>query len=247
MSSRNIKILEPYQILYLSLSIILWIIITIYYLTKICLLIYIKLIKRIRIPIESVDKIVKIATLIWYIVFGLAFGFLFIGLITDIVAMVKGNIGTYEYPVIYFFVGFCYIILSFFDYILIEQYIYLIFKERPEKKKEELAHEKKESSDNIINGDNKENIVGNIKQDIKEDNKEKIKDVVNEDIKEDNKGNINDAIKQDIKEDNKENIKDDIKQDIKEDNKKNMKEDIKQDIKKENNINYYNNNKDKID
>ena len=110
MSSRNIKILEPYQILYLSLSIILWIIITIYYLTKICLLIYIKLIKRIRIPIESVDKIVKIATLIWYIVFGLAFGFLFIGLITDIVAMVKGNIGTYEYPVIYFFVGFCYIL-----------------------------------------------------------------------------------------------------------------------------------------
>ena len=130
-STNNIKILEPYKRLYLVLSIILWLIITLYYLLKICLLIVIIIIKK-QIQLQYFEeKIIKIVKLIWYIIFGISFLFLFIGLISDIVNIIQGNIKTIKYAVAYFFVGFCYTILSFFDYIFIVPFIYIIYKKIP--------------------------------------------------------------------------------------------------------------------
>ena len=57
---------------------------------------------------------------------GLAFIFMFIGFIYDIAIIIKGQIGTFIYPFIYFIVCFAYAILSFFDYIFNEKFIYLI-------------------------------------------------------------------------------------------------------------------------
>ena len=67
--------------------------------------------------------------LCWIIIFGLAFLFMFIGFIYDIAIIIKGQIGTFIYPFIYFIVCFVYAILSFFDYIFNEKFVYLVLKD----------------------------------------------------------------------------------------------------------------------
>jgi len=67
--------------------------------------------------------------LCWIIIFGLAFLFMFIGFIYDIAIMIKGQIGTFIYPFIYFIVCFVYAILSFFDYIFNEKFTYLVLED----------------------------------------------------------------------------------------------------------------------
>jgi len=126
-SARNSSILKPYQRAYLAFSIIIWLIITLYYLAKILLLIYFSIKKRYI--IRGVKWYIEKVYFFWRIFFGFAFLFMFIGFIYDIAKIMEGKIETVKYPIIYFVVCFVYVILTFFDYIFIEKSVYLILKE----------------------------------------------------------------------------------------------------------------------
>ena len=54
-----------------------------------------------------------------------------IGFIYDIAKIVEGKIASIIYLIIFFVVCFAYIILTFFDYILIEKSVCLILREIP--------------------------------------------------------------------------------------------------------------------
>ena len=155
-SGRNSNSLKPYQRAYLSFSIIFWLIITIYYLSKLIFLIFIE-IKRKKHKVPDVEKIFKIFKLCWLIIFGLVFLFMFIGFIYDIVKIIQGQIGTVVYPIIYFIVCFAYVILSFFDNIFNKKYTYLILDKLKVVSESELKEEEevKESEAEEIKADNK--------------------------------------------------------------------------------------------
>ena len=155
-SGRNANSLKPYQRAYLSFSIIFWLIITIYYLSKLIFLIFIE-IKRKKHKVPDVEKIFKIFKLCWLIIFGLVFLFMFIGFIYDIVKIIQGQIGTVVYPIIYFIVCFAYVILSFFDNIFNKKYTYLILDKLKVVSESELKEEEevKESEAEEIKADNK--------------------------------------------------------------------------------------------
>lgn len=126
-TSRNSNILKPFQKAYLAFAIIIWLLITIYYLVKlVCMIVSQVTGKKYQLEPFKVDEVFKIFKLCWIIIFGLAFIFMFIGFIYDIAIIIKGQIGTFIYPFIYFIVCFAYAILSFFDYIFNEKFIYLI-------------------------------------------------------------------------------------------------------------------------
>jgi len=111
-SSRNIKILNDLQKAYLILSIILWLLISLKYLAKLLLLIYIQITKkRFYIP-----KIEKKFNLIWIISNGCSLILMLIGLIWDMVLIVSGDIANVIYVIIYFVICFICIIFSILDY-----------------------------------------------------------------------------------------------------------------------------------
>jgi hypothetical protein len=126
-SARNSSILKPYQRAYLAFSIIIWLIITLYYLAKIALLIYFSIEKRYI--LRGVKWYIEKVYFFWRIFFGFAFLFMFIGFIYDIAKIMEGKIETVKYPIIYFVVCFVYVILTFFDYIFIEKSVYSILRE----------------------------------------------------------------------------------------------------------------------
>ena len=82
-SSRNIKILNSYQKLYLILSIILWIIICLFYLIKIITLIYAQITKKYFHMFKFEVKL----KWIWGIINGCSYLFMLIGLIYDIICL----------------------------------------------------------------------------------------------------------------------------------------------------------------
>ena len=155
-SGRNSNSLKPYQRAYLSFSIIFWLIITIYYLSKLIFLIFIE-IKRKKHKVPDVEKIFKIFKLCWLIIFGLVFLFMFIGFIYDIVKIIKGQLGSAVYPIIYFIVCFAYVILSFFDNIFNRKYIYLTLDNLKVVKESDLDEDQevKESEAKEIKDDSK--------------------------------------------------------------------------------------------
>jgi len=106
--------------------------------------------------------------LCWIIIFGLAFLFMFIGFIYDIAIIIKGQIGTFIYPFIYFIVCFVYVILTFFDYIFNEKFIYLVFKKMDEISHSEEIQDMKNSAPN----ENRESHK-NDENDKRENNKSK--------------------------------------------------------------------------
>ena len=115
-SSRNIKLLKIYQKLYLSLSIILWIIICLIYLIKLISFVYIQITKK-YFHLYKFDVKLK---WIWIITNGCSYLFMLIGLIYDIVLLIKGEIANVVYPIIYFVICFIYFICSLIDFFFIE-------------------------------------------------------------------------------------------------------------------------------
>ena len=166
-SARNIHILKPYQKAYLVFSVIIWLLITLYFCAKLVCLIYTKITKK-KLNVNNVDGVYRIFKLCWIIIFGLAFLFMFIGFIYDIAIIIEGKIGSIVYPVIYFIVCFTYSILSFFDFIFNEKYIYLILRKRRVVEK---------SSDNLeLNNDESKQVKKNepnAEKEKKEQNKSK--------------------------------------------------------------------------
>ena len=128
-SARNSVILKPIQVLYLALSIIIWIPITLYHILKMGLLIFFRF-RKLFIVI-SVKWYASVVHLFWIITYSCAFLFMFIGLIYDVVMIIDGKIANIVFPIIYFVVCFVYAIISFFDYIFKEKALYLIFKKIP--------------------------------------------------------------------------------------------------------------------
>ena len=106
LSGRNAVVLKPYQVLYLALSIIIWLLITFYHFLKIGVLIIFRF-RKVR-EVASVKWYAYFNNLFWIIVYGVAFLFMFIGFIYDIAMIIKGKIATITYPFIYFIV--CYFI-----------------------------------------------------------------------------------------------------------------------------------------
>ena len=159
-SSRNSGILEPYQKAYLAFSVIIWLIITLYFIAKLVCMIIVQITRK-KYGIKNVDDVFKKFKLCWFFIFGLAFLFMFIGFIYDIALIIKGKIGTIAYPFIYFIVCFAYAILSFFDFIFNEKFIYLILRNLEEK----------------FNGEDNQEIKNSVPKKIKQEdeNKEKVK------------------------------------------------------------------------
>ena len=178
-TSRNSNILKPFQKAYLAFAIIIWLIITIYYLVKLVWLIVCQIIgKKYKPERFKVDEIFKIFKLCWIIIFGLAFVFMFIGFIYDIAIIIKGQIGTFIYPFIYFIVCFAFAILSFFDFIFNEKFIYLILEKikiiTRSKESEENQDMKRSDQNAIKDSDKREESVKHEESDKIEENKSKI-------------------------------------------------------------------------
>ena len=140
-SSRNISLLNAYQKLYLVLSIILWILLCLIYLAKLLSLLYVKItkkfIKRKRLEIETKLR------WIWIITNGCSYLFMLIGLIYDMVLIIKGEISSVVFPIIYFIICFVYFICSVIDFFFIDTIVRSICEipiinneDKPNKKKE---------------------------------------------------------------------------------------------------------------
>lgn len=148
-SSRNIKILKAYQQLYLVLSIILWIVICFFYLAKLGALIYVKITKK-HFNIFHLNKKLKY---VWIITNGSSYLIMLIGLIYDIVLLLKGEIASAIYPIIYFIICFIYLICSIIDFFFIESIVKLICEPPRIIYLEDKADEKK--NEEVDNEDNK--------------------------------------------------------------------------------------------
>ena len=141
-SSRNIRLLKGYQKLYLVLSIILWILICLIYVAKLLSLFYVKITKNfINRRKSDVEKKLR---WIWFITNGCSYIFILIGLIYDIVLIIKGEISSVVFPIIYFIICFIYFICSVVDFFFIETILKLICKiprinldDKPDKKDNE--------------------------------------------------------------------------------------------------------------
>ena len=120
-SSRNISLLNDYQKAYIVISIILWIIICFFYLSKLLSLIYTEIMKK-KIYFFELDKKVKWT---WIITNGCAYILMLIGLIYDIILIAKGDISNIIYVMIYFIICFAYVICSIIDYIYLEKILIL--------------------------------------------------------------------------------------------------------------------------
>ena len=143
-SARNSVILKPIQVLYLALSIIIWLSITLYHILKIGVLIYFRFRKLLE--VISIKWYASVINLFLIIAYSCAFLFMYIGFIYDVVMIIDGKIANIVYPIIYFVVCFVYTILSLFDYIFIEKALYLIFKQIPELRYESVNSEEKKTN-----------------------------------------------------------------------------------------------------
>ena len=125
-TSKNIKLLKSYQIAYLVIAIILWILICLFYVAKIAILFYTIFIKKLK--YYSI-KMKKMLTSIWVITNCGAYILMLIGLIYDIIVLLtKGVIGSAVYMIIYFGICFLYVIFSIIDFSNIENIISIICK-----------------------------------------------------------------------------------------------------------------------
>ena len=147
----------------------IWLIITFYYLSKIILLIYVKIKGLLGRKKEELAKYKKVANKIWYTIFGIAFLFLFIGIISDIINFIKGNIATIKYAVSYFFVAFCYSIFSFFDKLLCEPFFFLILYVPQNIIRIPEDNHNNNDDNNVNQDDNDNNNNNNNKSDLKGD------------------------------------------------------------------------------
>ena len=125
-SSRNIKLLYAYQKVYLIFAIILWICICLVYFFKLLSLIYGQLTGHFFIRIKLKEKLI----IIWAILNGGAYLFMLIGFIYDLILILKGDIASVIYPIIYFLICFIYFILSLIDFFFIESTARLIINPR---------------------------------------------------------------------------------------------------------------------
>jgi len=153
-SSRNIKLLKGYQKSYLIISIILFIIIFFIYLAKIIILIYTQFIKKIPFSSSKTKEKIK---LVWIIVYGCCYLIMLIGLIYDIVLLIKGEISNVVYVIIYFIICFVYLILSVVEFFLIEEMIKIIIHPPAIPPMNDEKPKKKEKEDNDIDNDNEAN------------------------------------------------------------------------------------------
>ena len=111
--------------------------------------------------------------LVWYILFGLALIFILVGFFYDIAMIVRGQIASVIYPVIYFVICFALVILSFFDFIFREQYFLLIIDDVNNTIVPEKSEENKEINDKNQNDNNNINNDNNKEEDKNEANKSK--------------------------------------------------------------------------
>lgn len=126
-TSKNIKLLISYQIVYLVIAIILWIFICLIYAAKIALLFYSIFKKKLQ---YYAFKMKKILTFIWIITNCAAYILMLIGLIYDIIVLfTKGVIGSAVYMIIYFGICFLFVIFSIIDFCNIENIASIICKQ----------------------------------------------------------------------------------------------------------------------
>jgi len=149
-TSKNIKILKSYQIAYLVIAIILWILICLFYAAKIAIFFYAIFKKQLQ--YYSV-KMKKIITLIWIITNCGAYILMLIGLIYDIIVLLtKGVIASAVYMIIYFGICFLFVIFSIIDFCNIENIVSIICKQPKKIKKansnSSLGNFKNENSKN---------------------------------------------------------------------------------------------------
>ena len=147
------KILKSYQKVYLIFAIILWIIICFFYLMKLILLLYIQITKKYFNIYKLEIKVKWILGIIYYCSYLL----ILIGFIYDIILLLKGEISSAVYPIIYFVISFIYCILSVIDFYFIEDTIKLICKV-PKINSSSVMRDKpveKESETEEINDENK--------------------------------------------------------------------------------------------
>ena len=132
-SSRNIKLLKPFQKIYLIFSIIIWFSIVILYFTKLAAIILLKILNK---KFHCEKKIKKILLLSWAITNVSAYFIIFIAFIYDIVQILKGNIYYILYECIICTIYIIYICFSINDYYHLQIIYYFICKKLEIKKEE---------------------------------------------------------------------------------------------------------------
>ena len=123
-SARNIKLLKPYQKVYLIFSIVLWLIICIFYLLKFVILLYTQISKKYLNHFKLEIKVKRVIG----ITYGCSYLLILIGFFYDIILLLEEKIGSAIYLIIYFIISFIYFILSIIDFFFIEDTISMINK-----------------------------------------------------------------------------------------------------------------------
>ena len=93
--------------------------------------------------------------IIWGITNGGAYLFMLIGFVYDIVLLLKGEITSVVYPIIYFVIFFIYFILSLTDFFFTESTVRLIINPRRLDSKEKNKSQPIEKEEEKINDENK--------------------------------------------------------------------------------------------
>ena len=170
-SSRNINILKPYQKFYFVISIIIWFLILLNYLAKLCGIIILKILKR-KFHCEKIIKMILFLS--WLATNISAYIIMTIAFIYDICQILKGNLTNILYE--YIFSTICIIFISFSinDYYHLDIIFYFIC-EKFEIKKEEKTTEKKEVETTVDEYEfDVNNLVPKILESVNNKNKEKI-------------------------------------------------------------------------
>ena len=150
-TSKNIKLLKSYQVLYLVIAIIFWILICLFYAVKIILLFYAIYKKKLQSYLAI--KMKKILLWMWIITNCGAYILMLIGFIYDIIVLLsKGKIGSAVYMIIYFGICFLFVIFSIIDFCNLDN-IASIICEHPKKYKRKTSSSTgylKNESDKIL-------------------------------------------------------------------------------------------------
>lgn len=137
--SRNIKLLKPYQKLYLVLSIIIWLFIVLNYFGKFSLLIIVKLRKKKFIYKKELELIFKFSligiNIPPYII-------MLIAIIYDCNEILKGNIRDITYECIFCTIFIIFVCFTLNDYYQLRLFINLIFEKKIIKEEEEKEKSK---------------------------------------------------------------------------------------------------------
>ena len=157
-SSRNIKLLNSYQKLYLVLSIIDWFLIVIRYFCIFGLIITLKILKK-KFQCQKLIKI--ILKLSWIIVNIPAYVIMLIAFLNDIFQILKGNVGYILYECIFCTICYIFICFTINDFYNLKNISYLICDKNIIK---ESVHKSKNSIETKIEGDEYEfdlKVLGN--------------------------------------------------------------------------------------